>query len=255
MAKLPARRLHVVAVGLGGGAPNAIMPREGKTYTVTGIAPAKALARRAPPFGPGVEGLELLLEFVRSRRSIRRTTEEPVPRPLLQALLEAATWAPSAHNRQPWRFAVVERGPAMLTLAAAMAAHWRRDLAADGASCEAIERRIAVSTARLTGAGALVVAALSLEQMDAYVDERRSRAEWTMAVQSTALACQNLLLAAHAAGLGACWMCAPLFAPADVVGALDLPADWQPQALITLGYPAEIKEKGREPPESRVLWR
>ena len=41
----------------------------------------------------------------------------------------------------------------------------------------------------------------------------RQAAERTMAVQSVALACQNLLLAAHAHGLGACWMCAPLFAP------------------------------------------
>ncbi len=62
-----------------------------------------------------------------------------------------------------------------------------------------------------------------------------------MAVQSVALACQNLLLAAHAYGLGACWMCAPLFVPHVVRQVLELPAAWQPQALITLGYPAEEK--------------
>jgi nitroreductase len=76
-----------------------------------------------------------------------------------------------------------------------------------------------------------------------------------MAVQRVALACQNLLLAAHAHGLGACWMCAPLFAPALVQTTLDLPAHWQPQALLTLGYPAETKTKDRAPLASRVLWR
>ena len=88
-----------------------------------------------------------------------------------------------------------------------------------------MRRAVATSHARLTGAAALVAACLTLEGMDVYPDERRNQAEWIMAMQSTALACQNLLLAAHAYGLGACWMCAPLFAPEIVVTELKLPAD------------------------------
>ena len=76
-----------------------------------------------------------------------------------------------------------------------------------------------------------------------------------MAAQSTALAAQNLLLAAHDAGLGACWMCAPLFCPDVVSTQLDLPADWEPQALLTLGYPDEQKQSTRQPLETRVVWR
>lgn len=91
--------------------------------------------------------------------------------------------------------------------------------------------------------------------MDRYPDDKRSAAEYTMAVQSTSLAAQNLLLAAHNEGLGACWLCAPLFCPDVVVKTLDLPPDWQPQALITLGYPASTRESTREPLETRVLWR
>jgi nitroreductase len=69
-----------------------------------------------------------------------------------------------------------------------------------------------------------------------------------MAVQSVAMALQNLLLAAHAEGLGACWMCAPLFCPDAVQTALDLPDDWEPQALISLGYPAGPgKQRPRKP--------
>jgi F420 biosynthesis protein FbiB-like protein len=199
--------------------------------------------------------LASLLELLRSRRSIRRYTGEPIPQPLLVALLESATWAPSAHNRQPWRFAVVQVRAGKEKLAAAMADTWRRDLAADGAAPEQIEKRVAISTARMTGAAALVIVSLSMAEMDSYPDLRRSEAERTMAVQSTALACQNLLLAAHAAGLGACWMCAPLFVPDVVAAALALPADWEPQALLTLGYPAEVKVKDRAPLETRVLWR
>jgi nitroreductase len=75
--------------------------------------------------------------------------------------------------------------------------------------------------------------------MDCYPDERRSRAERAMAMQGTAMAAQNLLLAAHAAGLGACWMCAPLFCPDTVAATLALPQDWEPQAIVTVGYPAD----------------
>ena len=132
---------------------------------------------------------------------------------------------------------------------------WRNDLAADGVDATHIEQRIAISHARLTTAGALIVVALTMEEMDIYADAARAQAEWTMAVQSTALACQNLLLAAHHYGLGACWMCAPLFAPELVRAVLDLPASWEPQALLTVGYPAEEKTKDRAPLESRVLWR
>jgi F420 biosynthesis protein FbiB-like protein len=192
---------------------------------------------------------------MRSRRSIRRYQPRPIARALLETLLEAAIWAPSAHNRQPWRFAVVENALARQSLAEAMASRWRRDLAADGQPQESIEQRVALSSARLTSAPVLIIASLSMAQMDSYPDATRAAAERTMAVQSVALACQNLLLAAHASGLGACWMCAPLFVPELVRDTLSLPSDWEPQALFTLGYPAEEKTKEREPLASRVLWR
>ncbi len=203
------------------------------------------LSQPLPDFGRLVQG----------RRSIRRYQARPIDPQLLETLLEAAIWAPSAHNRQPWRFCVVTSDAAKQALSARMAEHWRADLGGDGADPAFIERRVAISHARMTGAAALVLAAVSMSDMDVYPDQRRSQAEWTMAVQSTALACQNLLLAAHQAGLGACWMCAPLFVPELVRNVLQLPLDWQPQALITLGYPAEEKTKERAPLASRVVWR
>jgi coenzyme F420-0:L-glutamate ligase / coenzyme F420-1:gamma-L-glutamate ligase len=196
-----------------------------------------------------------LWQLIQTRRSVRRYTAAPVPVALVERLLEAAIWAPSAHNRQPWRFCVVMAEATKSRLSEAMSAQWRQDLQGDGADVAAVERRIAISHARLTGAPVLILAAVCMEEMDHYPDERRSEAEWIMAVQSVALACQNLLLAAHQNGLGACWMCAPLFVPDLVRSVLELPASWQPQALLTLGYPAEVKEKRREPLASRVVWR
>ena len=90
--------------------------------------------------------------------------------------------------------------------------------------------------------------------MDTYADTRRTHAEYLMATQSVAMATQNLLLSAHALGLGACWMCAPLFVPETVRETLHLDADWEPQALITLGYPAEEKIKTRNVLTSQVKY-
>lgn len=194
-------------------------------------------------------------QLIRGRRSIRRYQPRSVERALLERILLAATWAPSAHNRQPWRFCVVDSPAEKERLSCAMGERWREDLSADGADPEFIERRAAISHARITGAAALVVASVCMDEMDSYPDPARQEAEWLMAVQSTALACQNLLLAAHHYGLAACWMCAPLFVPGLVRDILVLPATWRPQALITLGYPAETKEKDRVSLGERVVWR
>lgn len=198
---------------------------------------------------------DAFLHLIQGRRSIRRYQDRPVARALIEQILTAATWAPSAHNRQPWRFCVVTEEATKQRLSQHMAEQWRRDLGGDGADHSFIEKRIAISHARLTGAAALIIASVSMEEMDVYPDAKRADAEWIMAVQSTALACQNLLLAAHHVGLGACWMCAPLFVPDLVRNVLELPSAWHPQALITLGYPAETKEKDRVSLEQRVVWR
>lgn len=190
-----------------------------------------------------------------NRRSIRRYLSEPVPRSVVESLLQAAIWAPSAHNRQPWRFAVIETQAAKERLARAMGDRLRADLTADGAPEAVIEKDVTRSYTRITSAPVAVVLCLSMVDMDTYPDERRSRNEYVMAVQSVAMAGQNFLLAAHEAGLGACWMCAPLFVPDGVRAALELPDDWQPQALLTLGYPAETKEKTRHPLEKSIVWR
>jgi F420 biosynthesis protein FbiB-like protein len=193
-----------------------------------------------------------LLDLIKNRRSIRRYTQEQVPPELLMRLLEAATWAPSAHNRQPWRFAVLTQAADKERLAQAMGTRLWADRSADGDDPDVIERDVARSYARLTGAAVIILVCLSMAEMDTYPDPKRSHHEWVMAAQSTAMAAQNLLLLAHAEGLAACWVCAPLFVPDLVRTTLELPQDWEPQGLITLGWANEQREKARVPLETRV---
>lgn len=192
-------------------------------------------------YGPG--GFEALAN---SRRSIRSFSNEPLELELVDRLLSIATRAPSAHNRQPWRFAVLSTEQAKEKLARAMGEKLRADRLADGDDPHAVRKDVERSYSRITGAPVAILMCLTMEGMDAYPDSRRQTAERVMGVQGVAMAGQNLLLAAHAHGIGSCWMCAPLFAPAVARRALELPDEWHPQGLILLGWPEGTpKDRGR----------
>ncbi len=190
-----------------------------------------------------------LLEAITTRRSIRTYQQNQVPESLIHELLKAAQWAPSAHNAQPWRFIVITDNSVKRELAESMAREWIGDLTSDGVSPGIRRGRSEGSIKCFTHAPVLIVSAITMEEMDRYPDEKRQHIEHTMAIQSLAVAVQNLLLAAHAKGLGSCWFCAPLFCQDTVRRVLGIPAEVEPQALITLGYPAEQPE----PPPRKSL--
>jgi F420 biosynthesis protein FbiB-like protein len=118
-----------------------------------------------------------------------------------------------------------------------MAKAWAADMAKDGVSIEAETFKLRVE--RFANAPALVLACLSMEDMTKFPDEERKRCERDLAMQSLAAALQNLLLAAHAKGLGACWFCAPAFCKETVREVLEIPDEVEPEALIAIGYPTE----------------
>jgi F420 biosynthesis protein FbiB-like protein len=186
--------------------------------------------------------------FLRSRRSIRRFKTEAVPRHTMERILTTATFAPSAHNRQPWRFAVVADLPTKNRLAVAMAEDFRRDLEGDGLPEDEVDSKIQNSRARITSAPIVVVLCMETSDMDHYPDALRAQAERLITVQSTANAGLTLLLAVHAENLGAVWSCAPLFAAGAVRRALSLPETWEPQAMFFIGHPLRTAEsRGRRP--------
>lgn len=194
-----------------------------------------------------------LYDVIAGRRSIRRYRADEVPATTLWRLLQAAVAAPSAHNRQPWRFMLLQDCAIKLALADAMGLRLRQDRINDGDDPGSIDADVARSRTRIAGAPVVLVVCLTLEEMDVYADANRARAEYLMAVQSTAMAVQNLMLAACSEGLGSSWMCAPLFCPEVVRLALDLPQQWQPQALVTIGYPAGAGNQRPRKPLDEVV--
>jgi len=186
-----------------------------------------------------------LLELMKSRRSIRRFSADKLTREQTDALIEAARWAPSNHNRQGWKFVVFQDAETIARLAEQIRGSVRRSLqdaprlVAERADeivhfSGAFEQAPVVILAMHKASPAIGKALLASATSDLASGE----------AISTAMACQNILLAAHALGLGACVMTAPLLA-ADVWKAVDLPAGFEPTCLIAVGYPAATPEPPR----------
>lgn len=120
-----------------------------------------------------------------------------------------------------------------------MALDFERDLTRDGVPPEKIHAQLKRSRDRLTSAPVAILLCLDMREMDSYPDETRQSAERTMAMQSVAAAGLQLLLAAHAEGLGGVWVCSPLFAQETIQKTLNLSEAWEPQAMFFIGYPDE----------------
>jgi len=189
-----------------------------------------------------------LHNFLRTRRSIRRFKPDPVPDSVIENILSTATFAPSAHNRQPWRFCVVTDLSVKQKLANAMAIEFKHDLENDQLPQTEIQKRITRSRERIITAPVVIILSVDMTDMDVYPDEKRNKAEYLMAVQSVANAGMQMLLAAHAEGLGGVWVCSPLFVQETIQDILDLPKTWEPQAMFFLGHPQDIPEaRARKP--------
>ena len=123
-----------------------------------------------------------------------------------------------------------------------MALEFERDLTHDGVPPEKIQSQVQRSKERITSAPLLILLCLDMTEMDVYPDKKRGQAEFRMGMQSVANAGMQLMLAAHAEGLGSVWVCSPLFVQATIQDVLDLPKTWEPQAMFFLGYPEIVPD-------------
>ncbi|MHB8837267.1 MAG: nitroreductase family protein [Candidatus Methylomirabilia bacterium] len=163
----------------------------------------------------------MALDWIQTRRSIRKYTAEPVSEADVTELLAAAMAAPSAGNQQPWHFIVI-RERSVLNAIPGFHPH--------------------ASMALQAPVGILVCGDQSLEKHAGY---------W---VQDCAAATENLLLAANVKGLGAVW-CGVYPRTERVEGftrLLQIPARVTPFAFVPVGHPGESKPPGRRYNPERV---
>ncbi|MDQ0393317.1 nitroreductase family protein [Labrys monachus] len=179
-----------------------------------------------------------LMEALKTRRAVRDFTDEPVTATAIEGLVAAAVLAPSAMNRQPWAFAVVQ-GTARLRDLSEQA---RRHALAHVAPGSPMAGHLADHSFEIFhGAAALVIVC-------AAGGDRQS-------AEDCCLAGESLMLAAHAEGLGTCWigLARPWLAEASVKAELGISADLTPVAPIIVGHPrARPAATPRRPPA--ITW-
>jgi len=184
---------------------------------------------------------ETLLKVIRERRSIRTFSDRAVTREQIEQLIEAARWAPSNHNRQPWRFLVLADSQQIQALARTVAqglASRLKTLPTVAASFAGEFEHYATFFARAP----VLLIVLHRHPVSFAAELLQGVHNLTLVSGeplSVAMAVQNLLLAAQALGLGACVLTAPLVAQPSVRNALTLPAGYDITCFVAVGYPGE----------------
>jgi nitroreductase len=187
------------------------------------------------------------LSLAQSRRSVRKFSGRAVSRQSLLCVLEAARWAPSNHNRQPWRFIVIEDPGQIARLAETVGAEVANRLKslppiASGYASEFVHYATFFSGAPVL---ILVLHKQSVSFSNVLLQGVGQPELVSGEPLSAAMAVQNLLLAGHALGLGSCVLTAPLIAREVVAHTLNLPRGYEITCLVALGYPDETPAQPR----------
>jgi nitroreductase len=166
-----------------------------------------------------------VLEAIKERRSIRAFKDEDVPAEVVEKLIDAARWAPSAGNIQPWEFIII-RKPEI-----------KKRLAEAALDQSFIEEASVV----------IVVCANENRSSEGY----GVRGKTLYCIQDTAAAIQNVLLAAYSFGLGTCWIGA--FKEEEAREILKIPYGTRPVAIIPVGYSTETPLPRNKRPISEIV--
>ena len=164
------------------------------------------------------------LDIVKKRRSVRSYLEKPVPEDVLLRILESARLAPSASNRQAWKFIVVKDPELRNALS------------------------VAANNQRFVGQAPVVIAAVAL------MPEGLMSCGVPRYAVDLSIAVTHMTLAAAAEGLGTCWIGA--FSQEKAKELLQVPDEYKVVALLPLGYPADngVGGKSRKPLDEIVSY-
>ncbi len=164
------------------------------------------------------------LEAIRTRRTIRKFKSEPVPDDTVEKILEAGRWAPTGSNLQPWRFVVVKN--------------------------RAILDMIRKISPGYLGATPMAIVICS-DKATAYAKGGKLGRDY-LTIADCSMAAENMLLAAHALGLGACPV--KSFSTPAVKEILELPDGIEPELILMVGYPDETPTDPPKHPLEKIAF-
>lgn len=181
-----------------------------------------------------------ILDIIKSRRSIRKFTNETVPDDVIKTLIEAGSWAPNPSNLQSTKFIVVKSEAVKKSLANAV----NKVIS----QLEAIPINDEISQYLKTSRyyftffeNAPIVIAVAYKLRSPFIPSLSgvpvTNESQLSEISGASAAIENILLTAHSLGYGSCWMTGPLFAERDLAKILELKNNYKIAALIPIGKP------------------
>jgi nitroreductase len=179
-------------------------------------------------------------EVVFGRRSIRKFSSKPLGRDVIEKLIDAAAWAPSAGNRQDWFFTVVTSQKVKAEMVKAVNVRWKEIIESNKTLgvIEEIEKYSASFADFADAPAVFVVSAATVNAVQKHLLGEDAFVTGGSAT-SAAMAAENLMLQAHSLGLGSCCMTGALAARKQLAEIVGLNKKREIICLITVGYPAE----------------
>ena len=206
----------------------------------------------------------MIEDIIRSRRSVRRYKRARPGREVIEKLIEIAACAPSASNKQPWRFFVADDPATIGRMAQAVqeaveriARHVEEGFTdAFRAYGDYFVRFREAPVVIVPAFRELVVLSNLIDAQTPPRDRETIRAmELNSGLISTSLALQNLMLYAHSIGLGTSCMTGPLVALHEIKAILEIPESWGIAAFVPVGYPDESPAPvARKPVQAVIRW-
>lgn len=189
-------------------------------------------------------------KFIRGRRSIRKFRPAPVPEKTILELVELASWAPSAGNRQDWFFSIVRSPELIREMAKAVKKRWQKIIFENNSSGIIGDiADYAENFSRFSDAPAII--AISAAATTSFEKQMLGDSAGSVfgSYASAVMAAQNLMIAAELYGLGTCCMTGALAAESELKELLDLKKRREIVCLIALGYP---DEEPKAPPRKNI---
>jgi len=196
--------------------------------------------------GENMNKAEILDELIKSRKTIRRYKSDKLPFDSIEKMLESSRYAPSAHNIQPWKFVVISDEKLVSNIYEIMIEKEKKLLAGFNV--------VMKETAKcLIGCPCLIVAYTdnSIAKKFSRFGEPYKKIANIYEVQSVSFALYNIILSAHAAGIGSACLGMALFCESEINKLLN--QNWKMQALLSLGFPNEIPVTKERKPLSEIV--
>lgn len=193
-----------------------------------------------------------IIQNIKERRSIRRYLDKPVPKEIIKELIDAAVYAPSSHNRQPWNFVIVSKKEVI-----------------DGLSKDIKSWYKSIATLSMP-LSFIAEVRKSVEEMSKRVKSEKDLFFYNAPcliiihapkkrffMQDCSCASQNMMLAARSLGIGSCWI-----GFADIVlnksnkmkKKLGIPLSHEVMATVAFGYPEKFPSQALPRREVKVDW-